>query len=461
MNKTAILAFAPALLLAVAVPAQAAFPGTNGVVAFERKDGAADFEIYNVSPGGGEGPLTTNTVDDRTPTYSPDGTKIAFVRGTGDGRDIWMMDANGANQVQRTTAAGPDLDPTWSPDGTRIAYSRQGTLSKDIYVVNADGSGSPAPLVADASGDETNPAWSPDGSRIAFESQRDGNTDIWVTTLATGSETNLTSTAPGVNSLAPAWSPDGSRITFMRDAGNAEIYTMDACTGGGQANLTTTPPNGADGRPAFSPDGSQVVYASNRDGNSELWTMSSSDGGGKTMLTDTLAAESNAPDWQPDVPGGGGGPNACGGGGAGGGATADVIPPVISSVSLSRSTFAALNGGGSIARLTPRGTRVSFRLSEPGTVRFKVERAGKGRKKGRKCVAPNRHNRRARRCTRYRLLKGPFATTGDPGLNSFRFTGRLRGKKLRPGRYRLLMVARDTFGNKSKAKRPKFRIVRR
>lgn len=90
-----------------------------------------------------------------------------------------------------------------------------------------------------------------------------------------------------------------------------------------------------------------------------------------------------------------------------------------------------------------------------------LERALKGRKKGKKCVAPNRRNRRARRCTRYRLLKGPIAHIAKPGLNSFRFTGRLRGRKLRPGRYRLVMVATDAAGNRSKPKRAPFRVVSR
>jgi hypothetical protein len=58
-------------------------------------------------------------------------------------------------------------------------------------------------------------------------------------------------------------------------------------------------------------------------------------------------------------------------------------------------------------------------------------------------------------------LKGSFSRTGKAGLNNFRFTGRLRARKLRPGRYRLVMVATDPAGNRSKPKRTKFRVVRR
>jgi hypothetical protein len=130
-------------------------------------------------------------------------------------------------------------------------------------------------------------------------------------------------------------------------------------------------------------------------------------------------------------------------------------------MSLSRSTFVPLGSGGSIARKRPRGTGVSFRITEAAKATFKVERALKGRKRGKKCVAPTRKNRKAKRCTRYRRLKGSFTYSGKPGLNRFRFSGRLRGKKLLPGRYRLVTAATDAAGNKSKAKRIKFRIVAR
>jgi hypothetical protein len=104
---------------------------------------------------------------------------------------------------------------------------------------------------------------------------------------------------------------------------------------------------------------------------------------------------------------------------------------------------------------------VRYRVSEAGTARFTVERRAKGRKKGKRCVAPTKKNAKAKRCTRYVKLKGSFSRASTAGLNSFRFTGRLRGRKLRPGRYRLVMVAIDAAKNKSKPKRVKFRIVLR
>jgi glucose/arabinose dehydrogenase len=138
----------------------------------------------------------------------------------------------------------------------------------------------------------------------------------------------------------------------------------------------------------------------------------------------------------------------------------DKVPPRALSLGFVNSTIRAAGKGSSIARKKPPvGTRVRYRLSEAARARFTIERRAKGRKKGRKCVAPTKKNRKAHRCTRYRLLKGSFSRASTTGSNSFRFTGRLRSKKLRPGRYRLIMVATDAAGNRSKPKRARFRVV--
>jgi Divergent InlB B-repeat domain len=138
------------------------------------------------------------------------------------------------------------------------------------------------------------------------------------------------------------------------------------------------------------------------------------------------------------------------------------IPPRVTSLGLSRHTFRAASKGSSIARKTTAvGTRVRYRVSKPGKARFTIQRPVKGRRKGHKCVAKTKKNRKAQRCTRYVKLKGSFSRISKAGSNSFRFTGRLRRKKLRPGRYRLVLVATDAAKNKSKPKRAKFRIVLR
>lgn len=153
-------------------------------------------------------------------------------------------------------------------------------------------------------------------------------------------------------------------------------------------------------------------------------------------------------------PSGGGG----GGGGGGTGAVVDLIDPGLGSLALSPQAFRAARRGGSIVRRG--GTRVAFSLSERAKVRFTVSRARSGRRVGRRCVKPTRSNRSRRRCTRYVSVRGSFTFNGVAGENRFRFSGRLRGRRLRPGRYRLTGVPTDAAGNKGNAKRKTFRIRR-
>ena len=111
-------------------------------------------------------------------------------------------------------------------------------------------------------------------------------------------------------------------------------------------------------------------------------------------------------------------------------------------------------------RRAPIGTRVTFRLSEAASVRFTVERAQPGRRVRGRCVKPTRRNRKRPKCTRYVRQRGSFTVAAGAGETRFRFTGRLRGRKLRPGRYRLVAVATDDTGKRSAPKRARFTIVR-
>ncbi len=137
----------------------------------------------------------------------------------------------------------------------------------------------------------------------------------------------------------------------------------------------------------------------------------------------------------------------------------DTTRPLLSGLSLSPARFrAAAKGPSTAARV---GSRVSYRLSEPATVRFRVQRALPGRRARGRCLKPRRSNRRGKRCTRHITLPGAFTHQGKTGQNTLTFRGRLRARKLRPGRYRLRAIATDPAGNKSRPRHSRFRIVRR
>ena len=108
----------------------------------------------------------------------------------------------------------------------------------------------------------------------------------------------------------------------------------------------------------------------------------------------------------------------------------------------------------------PTGTTIRFRLSEAAEVTYGFRRALPGRRVGRRCLAPTR-GRRGRRCTRY-VSAGSLRRAAAVGANRMRFQGRLtRRRALRPGSYRLTLVATDAAGQRSTPKTLTFRLLGR
>ena len=150
-------------------------------------------------------------------------------------------------------------------------------------------------------------------------------------------------------------------------------------------------------------------------------------------------------------------------GGAGGNPAALAT---VSGLSFSSTTFAAESSGPPATNArhkATRGTKVSYSLNEAATARFTINRRTKGRRvkhgKRRVCAKPTRKNHKRRRCTRVVTLKGSFSRNGVAGKNSFHFTGRLNGRKLKPGRYRLVATP-SAGGTNGKPTSSAFRIVR-
>jgi hypothetical protein len=126
-------------------------------------------------------------------------------------------------------------------------------------------------------------------------------------------------------------------------------------------------------------------------------------------------------------------------------------------MSINPARFPAARRGGSVARKT--GAKVSYRDSQAATTIFTVARILPGRKSGKRCVKPTARNRGAKRCTRFVRVRGSFSHVDVAGKNSFRFTGRVRRKALKPGRYRLGGRPRAA-GKAGNTVSVRFRIIR-
>jgi Tol biopolymer transport system component len=159
------------------------------------------------------------------PTWSPDGSTIAFARVDGDKREVCVIASNGG---EAEVLAEDGLEPAWSPDGQAIAFaSRNGKEGWRLAIMRADGSRRHNLVESDNPNGCTSPAWSPDGSLIAYADRAPGATEIFLIDR-TGKHRRQLTFCCNLNSY-PAWSPDGESITFMHaEAGGSGFLTINA-----------------------------------------------------------------------------------------------------------------------------------------------------------------------------------------------------------------------------------------
>lgn len=192
--------------------------------------GVTSIYVMNVD-GTGTTEVAGGLVLNPGPVWSPNGCQIAF-RSSPDGPtgpvgriSIVNADGTGLRQVSPDDAQGSsDESPTWSPDGTRLAFTRNSVL----HVVNVDGTGMMALPNEDMA---SNPSWSPDGQRIAYSSGGEIR-------LRNPDGSNLTIVTTGAFDFWPRWSPDGLRLVishFIND--QVQIVTLNP-DGTGAVNLT-------------------------------------------------------------------------------------------------------------------------------------------------------------------------------------------------------------------------------
>lgn len=274
----------------------------NGLIVFERRGADDRSHLYVMrSDGTGVRQLTDFTTSDGQPAVSPDGRTVAFVHELEDrGPVVGSIPIEGGVVSWLTDE---DLfvtgGPSWSPDGSRIAFPAHDGEGQRLYVMNANGT-EQRPITGDDVHWVDSAAWSPDGSTIAFTASPlsgDDDPSVWdVYTIrpdGTGL-TNVTGTAD-TDEGAASWSPDGERLAYSLASGQGSAIVVRTLADG---TLTTiTDGSALDMSPAWSPDGSLIAFERGpiEGDDFDIWTMRP-DGSNLIRLTTGGAL---SPAWQP------------------------------------------------------------------------------------------------------------------------------------------------------------------
>jgi tricorn protease len=218
--------------------------------------------IWVVPTSGGDATrLTNNTGNNNDITWSPDGTRIAFISDMGNQPDVYTIDVKSKAVARLTNDSAAESNPTWSPDGNTLSFAKAGPLP-GLYVVPTNGSG-PAKRLAEGNGNNqfgngiTSHGWSPDSKWVAFSRMdRYQVTDIWVVPAIGGTPVNVTA-YPDVN-LEPKFTHDGKYLLFISTrGGQPQLY-----------KLPLQPPSGdsdADKKKASSTGGVKIDFTEIQD----------------------------------------------------------------------------------------------------------------------------------------------------------------------------------------------------
>jgi len=287
--QTALKLAALVALVGALAPAgaQAAFPGRNGVIAYQtRQSPGGTFDARQADGRGFRRIVAAGAV--RDPAFSPLGRRLAYVRGGA----VWVMQADGTGQRRLTFQGVPEAEPAWSPRGDALAFTAGRPGRRVIEAAGADGQGLRA-VTARNGADDRSPAWSAAG-RIAFTRRvRRGTDDLWVLDALGGRPRRLTSTRDDDD--WPAWSPGGGWLAFARGRGSRRDLYLVKADGTRLRRLTRLATTLSS--PAFSPDGRTITFARGPVGKRQLWTIRAT---GKRLKRLTRGrTDAAAPDWQP------------------------------------------------------------------------------------------------------------------------------------------------------------------
>jgi Tol biopolymer transport system component len=255
-------------------------------------------QLMVLDPGSAQGTiLAPSPYPQWDPAVSPDGSRIAYrgYDGPEEGDyDLYVMNADGTD-VTRLTQGALAANPSWSPDGSDIAFGTSGNGGIPgqfvgrafIEIISVDGSGLHALTDPPQGAEDSSPTWSPDGGMLAFVRLMEQDGYQIYTIHADGTGTTQVTSTPGLKSH-PEWSPDGHTIVFQETLSGAPSQISSvAVDGGTSTELTDAAGNSTN--PVWIDEGTRIAYEYQEGATNEIRTMDP-DG-----ANDATVASSNEP----------------------------------------------------------------------------------------------------------------------------------------------------------------------
>ena len=226
-----------------------------------------------------------------SPSWSPDGTKLAYVSFEKKKPIIFVQSLTSGSREILANYKGNNSAPAWSPDGSKLAIVLTYGANSQLYTIGASGGG--LKQITKNNGIDTEPAFSPDGHWIYFSSDRGGKPQIYKVPADGGGASRVT--FEGAYNVSPRFSPDGRTLAYIRnDGGKFRVALQDLASG--QVQLLSE--GAQDESPSFAPNGRVILYATKVNGRGALAAVSS-DGKVRQRLNDSSGGDVREPAWGP------------------------------------------------------------------------------------------------------------------------------------------------------------------